>query len=134
MIRLKGGRASKSALPYLFVITRRSRMTILPVSFSLRSNLPTAWINFLLASGTVICMKGFPPFDVIYSECACSTGEVGTENGILVMMTFSSKVPGRSSPSEKLLVPNKIVVFCFETARRCFLRISVQEGSRFCLQ
>ncbi|CSC96021.1 Uncharacterised protein [Vibrio cholerae] len=36
-------------------------MTTLPESRSLRSRRPTDWMSFLLASGTVICMKGLPP-------------------------------------------------------------------------
>ena len=69
-------------------------------------------MSFFEVSGTEIDINGLPPLAIMYSACASSTGDDGTEKGSFVIITLVRYSPGKSRPSEKLCVP-KIILSCF---------------------
>ena len=94
-------------------------MVTRPMSLSVRMRRPTACMSLMLASGTVISMKGLPPWSEIQSLSVLSMGLSGMAKGSLAMMTCMQAKPGKSKPSAKLSSPKIMLTWLALILAKC---------------
>src|SRR5438132_2066459 len=99
------GRASRKALPYVRFAMRWSIRTTAPRSLCRRISRPKPCLRRKTASGSASCPKG----SARVALRASWSGSLGTRKGRRTITTQERASPGTSIPSQKLLLPNKML-------------------------